>query len=324
MHRMGIGDAIGWTVVAGAVGTLLLQVVGTPNRPVSVLQALTPWWLLPTAVVAVAAVFAEHHRLAATSALTGIGLVVLALPLVLAGGGPGPSGPERLVVMASNVLYSNERIADLAAAIGEIDPDVVALSEVTPAIAEQLRRQPLADVYPHRIEDTAELASGLLVWSKYPLTEARGVTALRRSIDTAVESPIGTIRVVLVHPPPPVFNHDVWSDEIRALPDVTEASTLPTVMPTVMPTVVLGDFNASWFHPPFRRAVDRAGLRDALAASGRGLTMTWPTDTFLPAFVTLDHVLVDDRLAVVDADLVEPPGSDHAAVVATLAEAASG
>lgn len=308
--------ALGWTVVAGGAGTLLAQLFEQPNRAVAAIQAMTPWALLPLTVVACAAAWTDRDRLGFVAALVGLGVVALALPLALTGPGPGPAGDERLTVMSVNVLYSNERIDEVADEVERLAPDVVAFAEVTGDVLTMLRDHPFAERYSHRIEAPADLASGLVLWSRHPVERLELLAGLRRAIVATVDGPIGPTRLVTMHPPPPVFDPAVWRTQIELLPDLAEASDLPTI--------VLGDFNATWFHPAFRRSVHEAGLRDAATADGRGFAMTWPTDTFLPPLVALDHVLVDDRISVIDTVAPSIPGSDHRAVVATVARSSSG
>lgn len=310
-----VAELLGWCVVVAGSITVVVQFVGTPTRSISIVQALTPWMLPPVVAVAVGAAWSDRTTLGFAAAVVGLAVCVIGLPLVLAGRGPEPVGDARLTVMTANVLYTNGRIGEVADAIERADPDVIAINEITPEIERALRSHPVAARYPHRRDEPADLAAGLSIWSKHPLGTADDIAELRRGIDTTADTPVGRIRIIAVHPPPPVFDLATWSDQLDALPTITSRSDLPTI--------VLGDFNASWFHPPFRQMVSAAGLRDAAAADGRGLSMTWPTDRWLPAFVTLDHVLVDDRWAVIDTTTIHLPGSDHAGVLAELGAASS-
>lgn len=310
MQAVIVAELLGWCVVVAGSITIVVQFVGTPTRSISVVQALTPWILLPIVAVAIGAACSGRTTLGLATAVVGVAMCVIGLPLVLTGRGPEPAGDARLTVMTANVLYTNGRIGEVADAIERADPDILAINEITPEIERVLRSHPVAARYPHRRDEPADLAAGLSIWSKHPLGTTDDIAELRRGIDTTADTPAGRIRIVAVHPPPPVSDLATWSDELDALPIITSRSDLPTV--------VLGDFNASWFHPPFRQRVSAAGLRDAAAADGRGLSMTWPTDRWVPAFVTLDHVLVDDRWAVIDTTTVPLPGSDHAGVLVEL------
>jgi endonuclease/exonuclease/phosphatase (EEP) superfamily protein YafD len=84
--------------------------------------------------------------------------------------------------------------------------------------------------------------------------------------------------------------------------------------PADPPRVLAGDFNATADHAQFRRLL-RLGHVDAAAQLGRGLIPTWgPAGR--PALLTLDHVLLDPRCAVLAASVHQLPGSDHRAVYA--------
>lgn len=238
-------------------------------------------------------------------------------PLAFARGTPEPlSGATPVTVITVNVLYSNDRIPAVTERLAEHAPDVVVITEVTPRIAAALEEQPFAEQYAHRLGRTGDRGTGLVVWSRFPVAEVHPVTGFRRLVDAILETPNGPLRVVAIHPPPPVVAPDVWSRELERLPEVIHGEPGRTV--------VLGDFNASWFHPPFRRMLDRADLTDALAADGRGLAMTWPADELLPPFVALDHILVSDGIAVVDTAVFDIPGADHRGVLAVVAPAAAG
>jgi endonuclease/exonuclease/phosphatase family metal-dependent hydrolase len=82
--------------------------------------------------------------------------------------------------------------------------------------------------------------------------------------------------------------------------------------------VLLGDFNATLDHSKLREALDR-GYRDAAAVAGEGLEPTWPDDGSLGPVITIDHVLADERLGIVDYEVEGLPGSDHRPVWAELA-----
>jgi endonuclease/exonuclease/phosphatase family metal-dependent hydrolase len=81
--------------------------------------------------------------------------------------------------------------------------------------------------------------------------------------------------------------------------------------------ILLGDFNATLDHEALREVLDR-GYVDAADAAGQGLAPTWPRGHLLPPTVTIDHVLVDERVRVRDVGVHELPGSDHRAVTADL------
>jgi endonuclease/exonuclease/phosphatase family metal-dependent hydrolase len=59
-------------------------------------------------------------------------------------------------------------------------------------------------------------------------------------------------------------------------------------------------------------------LVDAADATGDGLKTTWPAGRRLPPEITIDHVLIDPRIAARAVSVHTIPRSDHRAVIATL------
>ena len=80
--------------------------------------------------------------------------------------------------------------------------------------------------------------------------------------------------------------------------------------------VLAGDFNATLDHDALRGLIAR-GYVDAADATGSGLKPTWPVGKRPPG-ITIDHVLVDRRIAVRSYGVHEVRGSDHRAIVAEL------
>ena len=169
---------------------------------------------------------------------------------------------------------------------------------------------PLSHSFPFRIEHPESHAGGSALWSRYPLTETSAPPARYQST-AAVVAADGGIEVYVVHPPNPLDHLDDWRAELDGLTRLF-AVTRP-------PAIVLGDFNATYWHPPFRR-LQAAGWRDAHHLAGRALTNSWPDDrVWLPPIMRIDHALVDDSLLVTDVIDVGLPGSDHRGFVVTVA-----
>jgi endonuclease/exonuclease/phosphatase family metal-dependent hydrolase len=82
--------------------------------------------------------------------------------------------------------------------------------------------------------------------------------------------------------------------------------------------ILIGDFNSTLDHAALRDLIS-SGYRDAGDAAGHGFRATWgPYDGDLIPPVTLDHVLVDERIGVRDLWVSPLPNSDHRMVVAAL------
>jgi endonuclease/exonuclease/phosphatase (EEP) superfamily protein YafD len=252
--------------------------------------------------------------LTAVSAPIAVALVAMSWPLLH----PPPQPPVAigatpLRVFHSNLLYRNDRTADIAEAVAAVDADVVAFSEYTPEHSSGLLASPLADKYPYRIEHVETEAAGAALWSKYPLTEMPAPPARSREILASVAAPDPMV-VYVVHTMSPLVRLDDWKAELTHL-------YAPPVEPG-RPVLIVGDLNASYWHPAYREVLDR-GWRDAHTSMGKGFSTSWPNDVRpVPNYVRIDHALVDDRLVVTEVEDVHVPGSDHVGFVVTVATAA--
>ena len=116
----------------------------------------------------------------------------------------------------------------------------------------------------------------------------------------------------VVHLPSPMASLGEWRDELGRLALLVTAGA---------PAIVIGDFNASYWHPEFRDVLD-AGWRDAHQMTRRGFSSSWPTDIApMPPFVRIDHALVNDGLVVTNVDDIDVPGSDHRGLLVDVAVA---
>ncbi len=85
----------------------------------------------------------------------------------------------------------------------------------------------------------------------------------------------------------PISDFEIWKGDLDQFGDLGITGDDPTL--------VIGDFNASFWHPNFRALLDK-GFTDAHIALRRGLSVSWPTDVWYPPFVRLDHALTTDSL----------------------------
>ncbi len=119
------------------------------------------------------------------------------------------------------------------------------------------------------------------------------------------------LRVESAHPAAPYALSvlaDWWTD-LRGQPPATPDGRL---------SILAGDFNATLDHAPLRDLI-ATGYVDAADAAGAGLVGTWgPYDGDPIPPVTIDHILVDRRIAVRSVAVYALPGSDHRAVLAEI------
>jgi endonuclease/exonuclease/phosphatase (EEP) superfamily protein YafD len=186
---------------------------------------------------------------------------------------------------------------------------VLAVEELSPGLARGLREAGIARFLPE-----AEIAlrdeTGSAIYSDLPLTELPEGRVYTFPMPRAkLTLPDGrAVRLAAIHPITPT-RHGIgtWEETLAGLPS---ADSRP-------PWLLIGDFNATLDNSALRDLIAR-GYRDAADVAGLGLEPTWPNKGSLPPLVTIDHVLADRRLGVVDYEVEDVPGSDHRAVYAKL------
>ncbi|MDQ7808072.1 endonuclease/exonuclease/phosphatase family protein [Amycolatopsis sp. A133] len=212
-----------------------------------------------------------------------------------------------LRVLASNLLYGQ---ADPKAVVDLVRAqriDVLNLVELTPRAVDGLTAAGLFETLPYRVLHPAPGAFGSGIVSRFPLKEVNlsGDSAAKQP---GAEADLGdgvVVEVVAVHPISPDVDKPQWEREIKDLSRPAGEHGL---------RILAGDFNATLDHVAFRTVLAR-GYHDAAEERGEGLAPTWPSS--LPV-VTIDHVVVDNRAAVLDYRVFDVPGSDHRAVFAEV------
>lgn len=203
------------------------------------------------------------------------------------------------------------------AALARESADVLVLQEMTPEAATGLSSAGLDDVFPHRAIDPRPRASGIGMWSRYPIVESGGQRGYslpllwgRLAVPGVVTDPT-VVAVHLAAPwPQPI---DDWRRDMQRF-----AVTLRELADDagVGAVIAAGDLNATIDMVPFRRLLNE-GYRDAAEQAGAGLTRTYPNRRWRPPILGIDHVLVYG-CAATSARTIVLPGSDHRGLVATV------
>ena len=312
-------ERLPWLAVAVFVAITPTPWIRRANgRIITVLQSLMPWPPLSAAPLALAALVTRRRRLAAAATVVAAAGVAVSLPLVRRRAQPPIArGAPPLTVVHTNLLHLNRRVAEVSAVLRPLAADVVTFCEFTPVHASKLQASELAQDYPYRIEMPARAGSGTGLWSRYPVTSRPTTRTKHHTVVADVDSPGGTVRVIVIHTQSPLVHHGQWLDDLEQLAALSVDG----------PAVMTGDFNAGWWHPEFRDVLG-SKWRDAHVTLGHGLSCSWPTDifhkvfTWHPPFVRLDHALVNDGLVVLDVNDFDVPGSDHRGIMVTIAPAA--
>lgn len=269
--------------------------------------AFTPYVALTSALPVVVALVLRRWAVAGAALVAAVTLAVLIAPRALKDGDPATtfaSGGSRVTVLSVNTLLGRADAAAVMRIVRDRDVDVLSVQEVRPAWIARLDAAGAARRLPGRVlafEDVA-LLTRREVRAVGPRTGAVG--------DVTLPGAGRTVRVTAVHPSPPVSRAAVgpWRAELAALPRAGEGEPL---------SILAGDFNATLDHPELRDVLAR-GYRDVAATRGAGWRTTWPAGRRFPPEITIDHVLVDERIASVSYSVYAIPGSDHRAVLAVV------
>jgi endonuclease/exonuclease/phosphatase (EEP) superfamily protein YafD len=281
------------------------------GAPLVPLMAFTPYVTVAAFLLAGLALALRNWAAAGVMGAVTLLLAAAVLPRAIGDGTVDPEGRETLTVLSANVYFGKADAEALVGLVERYDPDLLSLQELTPKFARALRRAGIDRRLPNAILETHSGASGGGLFSRLPIRKLGGRQPFFfRMPRAALQLPDGRlVRVVGVHPfPPGRGNDDLWSEALESLPAAGDGP----------PWVLVGDFNATLDISELRDLLDR-GYRDAGAVAGEGLVPTWPNaDHDVPPVITIDHVLADSRLGIVDYGVDDLPDSDHRPVHAEL------
>jgi len=310
-----LGSGISWAVAGGLAAWAAARVTEADradgiDAPVTALLSFTPQAAAAAPLAALGLAAARRRGPAVTAALAAAALLAVTAPRATRRRQPKANGPV-LRVLTVNVLCGRADAEAVVALVRRTGADVLFLQELTGGAMTRLNRAGLDDLMPHRTTELRGSSLGSGIYSRFPLKEGRPLEPAHAAQPTAVLKLPGGEAVELgcVHPraplPPSPRAVDRWRQELAVLPP-----------PADLPRVMAGDFNATLDHAPFRRLL-RLGYADAAREVGNALTPTWGR-LGEPALITIDHVLVDRRCAVLASSVHAIPGTDHRAVYAEI------
>jgi endonuclease/exonuclease/phosphatase (EEP) superfamily protein YafD len=224
-----------------------------------------------------------------------------------------PDGARPFTVVSANALGPNRRATEFAAQITAVDTDVLVVVEASEGILDALDDVEVHRYHRHGFIEKRHRWGGCGIWSNHPMALVETGDAGYAYIAARVELPEGPVTVVAVHTVAPAKpgTRAPWRASFDALAEV--------VGRLEGPVIAAGDYNATMGHPPLPELLARTGLRDAHTAAGRGLARSWPAMRWFPPIGLIDRVLVSSGVSVVSIEERSMPGTDHLAVVSSLA-----
>ena len=220
----------------------------------------------------------------------------------------------RVRIVSANVYFENPDVDRAVAAVMARDADVLVLTEFTTTFSAAFERAGVASRYPHTTDHARLDREGVVIYSKIPFTETQELTDTKMPAVKLTLASGESLWLAAVHPYPP--SNDTQANQwIKALQDIRRF-TLSEAGDD--PMALVGDFNGTRWQPTFGKLL--AGtMIDAHEALGRGLSRSWPADSFFPLLVRLDHALLNGRAFPVAIDDFVVAGSDHLAFDVTVA-----
>jgi endonuclease/exonuclease/phosphatase (EEP) superfamily protein YafD len=233
-------------------------------------------------------------------------LGIALIPTATAASGT-PAGSLRLVV--ANLEVGNTDFEAVRRLVRRTHPDVLALTELTPALATRI--EPALHGYRGRVTATRTDAYGIGVYSRRPVRSARIVhwpTDGPPSVVVRIRVAGKPVSVVVTHVHTP-FAGSIHVRQLAALADARPALGRRAA--------VCGDFNTPPWSGPLRDFAADADLRDLYGGSAWS-AYSWPTWSPLLR-VPLDNCFVSEGVAVRDHFDGPDDGSDHRPLVVDLA-----
>lgn len=342
------GRAFVWQLLAFAallpVASLSIFRAVPAEWPTPVVQLLsfTPWMVIPAvAALALALLSRRVLAMAAAAAVLAAQLFWLWPPDAgradAGGSSPGTAGPAvPLTAMNINSRFGKADAAEIVRLVRQNGVGLLTVQEHTQALENRLAAEGLGSLLPHKISTPTDDGAGSATYSKYPM-QAVGVvpdTPFQiRTVRLQLQDSghLATLEVTNVHALPPVDARvGQWRSDLAALGELMGRSGPDGPGNRLL----IGDFNATYDHAEFRRVLDGgAGGRkmvDVGTASGGRLIPTWPMEPTWPLEgiplpgIAIDHLVTTPHIGNSGYAVHRIPGTDHAAVMATLSIPASG
>lgn len=304
----------------GVAGVLVVRTLPLSNLPALVLAASSPY--VPLVALAALTISAVCRRklFSATAIVLLVAAVAVQAPWYYLGR-PDDGGPStaELRVLSSNIQKGHADAAffvDFAAD----NADVISVPELTADAVTRFNKAGIRKIFAYSILNPQRGADGIGLWSRYPLTElprsayGSAFIAARVRVPGLEYEPL----VASVHLMSPVAGgantFEKWQHHITAA-KAEFGEYAETAGPAAV--IIAGDFNATADMKQFRDLLD-VGYRDAVNQTGAGFMPTYSPHPWIPPVLAIDHVLTRNS-AVQSIHSVDVPGSDHRALLATVA-----
>ncbi|MDG4663344.1 endonuclease/exonuclease/phosphatase family protein [Mycobacterium sp. 236(2023)] len=307
------------------LGALAVAVTGFAGRylpiaghPTLILAAAAPYLTVAAPAAMLLFVLGRRWALALVAVAVTVALLWVYLPRypVLGGAQQAAAAAVDVRVLTANLGMGQADPTAFVALAGNT-ADLVAVQEMTQEAADGLSAAGMDTVFPHRVIVPAPMASGIGIWSRYPIVHSGSIDGYAMPmIGTRIRIPgvrvdATVLSVHLAAPwPMPI---DAWRSDIALFPETLREIGRSAGAGAV---IVAGDFNATYEMAPFRSLLE-PGYGDAGVDARAGLTRSYPGRGYRPPLIGIDHILTKNCTASA-AGTVVVPGADHRGLLATL------
>jgi hypothetical protein len=326
------GRAFAWRLLALAalvpVASLSIFRAVPAQWPTPVVQLLsfTPWMVVPAVLALGLALAGRLAWVKAVAAVLLAAQLFWLFPLDADRFVPGPGGSTiALTAMNINSQFGEADSAEIVRLVRDNHVGLLTVQEHTRALEDRLLAAGLGKLLPNRISSPTDDGAGSAIYCLHPM-QAMGLLpdspfqmpTVRLTLKDAAHA--GVLEVTNVHALPPV---DVrvaqWRSDLAALGRLSAGPAN---------RLLIGDFNATYDHSEFRAVLDGGPdgqkMVDVGTASGLRLVPTWPMEGVPLPGITIDHLVTSPHIGSSGYAVHRVPGTDHAAVLATLSIPASG
>lgn len=245
------------------------------------------------------------RRWAALLFVAAIGTLI-PLALALAPAENPPEGPRTIKLMSFNVYAVNPTKDAAIDCIKEHDPDIVVVVEYANTWKNHV--DDLLEAYPFRVDELRWHGFGIVLLSKFELSESQVVQTISEATDDPVIASRVTVgdqqfRLFAAHLIAPMdpMRMGFRNRQLAEIADLIGDNSN-------RPTILAGDFNCVAWSSHMQQMLEKTGLRDS--RRGIGYQASWPTDR-IHMRIPIDHVFVSDHIHVKSRKLLGQTGSDH-------------
>ena len=229
-----------------------------------------------------------------------------------------------LSIALVNILHKNRDRDSALAFIRSCDSDLMIIQEIDPWWEGVIREA--GTRYRFEVSEPGEGSFGmaLLVHESVASDEAIEIEstdvidfadghdgALRPSIELTLKLDGRRVKILSIHPPPPM------SGRLTALRDSVIRRAKDWANKQTVPHIIIGDLNTTPWSYAFKTLVGDGELVSSQV--GRGNQGTWPTMLPVPWKLPIDHCVYSGQWVCLKREVGAQTGSDHLPLLVTVA-----